>query len=825
MAVQPEPLVVVRTSWTVYKFGGTSLASVERVRHVGRIVKDAATPCAVVVSAMGDLTDQLMGLVASIRTPDTDYQPVLCAVQEQQHALADALVGDEAGAELRQQIDDDIQAIDEVMRAMRLLRTVPATAQDLIAGYGEIWSARLLGAHLQAAGCDVAVLNARNVLTVESGELGPAVCWDATREQFAAWHQAHPADVRVITGYVASTPDGAPTTLGRNGSDFSASIFASLLHADGLHIWTDVDGVMSADPRRVPDARRLDTLSYHEAMELAYFGAKVIHPSTLAPAFEQRIPIMIQNTFEPDGPGTRIHLTSTTDRTVKGFATIDDIALVNLEGAGMIGVPGVARRLFDALENAGVSVIMISQGSSEHSICFAVPAQHAQQAHDAAARAFRSEVDQGRIQSVEVTDDCSILAVVGDRMAGTPGVASTFFRALGAANVNVRAIAQGSSERNISVVVDGQDATRALRAAHAGFYLSNHTLSVGIIGPGNVGSDLLDQIAAQRDHLREENGIDIRVRGIMNTQHLLLNEQHINLQQWRDDLEASAPALDLDALVDHIRTDYHPHAVLIDCTSSQAVADQYGEWLEQGIHVITPNKKANTSDLKTYRTLRRSSRGPGPQYLYETTVGAGLPIIQTLRNLIETGDRVLHIEGILSGTLSYLFNAFDGERAFSEILREAKANGFTEPDPRDDLSGMDVARKVVILGREMGVDLSLDDVSVESLVPDGLEAGSVDDFLDQLADYDDRMTAILREAREQGQVLRFVGAVDHTGEASVKLRRYDADHAFARINHTDNIVQFRTQRYNTNPLVVQGPGAGPAVTAAGVFADLLRVPS
>jgi aspartokinase/homoserine dehydrogenase 1 len=305
----------------------------------------------------------------------------------------------------------------------------------------------------------------------------------------------------------------------------------------------------------------------------------------------------------------------------------------------------------------------------------------------------------------------------------------------------------------------------------------------------------------------------------------LLDEQHVNLQRWREALDAADEAPDLDALVDHVRTDYHPHAVLIDCTSSQAVADRYGEWLERGIHVITPNKKANTSDLDVYHALRRASRGPGPQYLYETTVGAGLPIIQTLRNLIETGDRVLHIEGILSGTLSYLFNAFDGERAFSEILHEAKANGFTEPDPRDDLSGMDVARKVVILGREMGVDLSLDDVSVESLVPEELEAGSVDEFLDRLADYDDRMTAILREAREQNQVLRFVGAVDHTGEASVKLRRYDADHAFARINHTDNIVQFRTQRYNTNPLVVQGPGAGPEVTAAGVFADLLRVPS
>jgi aspartokinase/homoserine dehydrogenase 1 len=774
---------------------------------------------------MGDLTDQLMDLVASVQAPDADYQSTLHALQEHQHTLIDALVENGASGTVRQHIDRDVQEIDDLMRAMRLLRTVPDTAQDLIAGYGELWSARLLGAHLRARGLDVAVLDARDALVVEAGRMGPTVQWAATRERFNQWRCAQAADVFVITGYVASTPDGAPTTLGRNGSDFSASIFASLLEASELHIWTDVDGVMSADPRHVPDARRLETLSYHEAMELAYFGAKVIHPSTLAPAFERQIPIYIRNTFHADRPGTRIHLDSSKDRIVKGFATIDDIALINIEGSGMIGVPGVARRLFDALENAGVSVIMISQGSSEHSICFAVPAQHAQRAQEAAHAAFHTEIQQSRIQSVEVAEDCSILAVVGDRMAGTPGVASTFFRALGAANVNVRAIAQGSSERNISVVVSGKDATRALRAAHAGFYLSNHTLSVGIIGPGNVGTALLDQIAAQRDHLQEENGIDIRVRGIVNTQRMLLDEKHINLRTWRHALQEASHAPDLDALVDHIRTDYHPHAVLIDCTSSQEVADHYPAWLERGIHVITPNKKANTSGQDVYRALRRSSRGPGPQYLYETTVGAGLPIIQTLRNLIETGDRVEHIEGILSGTLSYLFNAFDGERAFSDILREAKANGFTEPDPRDDLSGMDVARKIVILGREIGLDLSLDDVTVESLVPEGLDAGSVDDFLDRLAEYDDRMTAILREAREHNQVLRFVGSVDRSGEASVKLRRYDADHSFARINHTDNIVQFRTQRYNTNPLVVQGPGAGPEVTAAGVFADLLRVPS
>lgn len=815
----------VQQSWTVYKFGGTSLATPERLRQVGTIILERTRPCAVVVSAMGDLTDQLMDLVASVRAPEGDYRATLKALEQHQHALVDELVADAEAAPLRAQIERDIRDVDEVMRAMQLLGTVPDTAQDLIAGYGELWSARLLGAYLRGQGHAVDVLNAREVLVVEPGRLGPVVQWEATRERFADWCDARAADLVVITGYIARTPDGTPTTLGRNGSDHSAAIFASLLDAGELHIWTDVDGVMSADPRHVPDARPLDTLSYHEAMELAYFGAKVIHPSTLTPAFEKRMPIYIRNTFDPEQPGTRIHLESTKDRIVKGFATIDDIALVNLEGSGMIGVPGVARRLFSALENAGVSVIMISQGSSEHSICFAVPAAQAAQARRAAEEAFAAEIHQGRVQSVGVEEHCSILAVVGDRMAGTPGVASTFFRALGKAGVNVRAIAQGSSERNISVVVDGKEATRALRAAHAGFYLSNHTLSVGVIGPGNVGAALLDQIAAQMDPLREENGIDIRVRGIVNTEGMLLDEQHINLQNWRAALADTATAPDLDAFVDHIRTDYHPHAVLIDCTSSQEVADRYEEWLARGIHVITPNKKANTGDPDVYRALRRASRGAGPQYLYETTVGAGLPVIQTLRNLIETGDRVLHIEGILSGTLSYLFNAFDGERAFSDILREAKENGFTEPDPRDDLSGMDVARKVVILGREIGLSLSLDDVTVESLVPDGLQAGSVDDFLDRLADYDDRMTAILREARENNQVLRFVGSVDHEGTASVKLRRYDAEHSFARINHTDNIVQFRTQRYNTNPLIVQGPGAGPEVTAAGVFADLLRVPS
>ncbi len=808
--------------WTVFKFGGTSLADAERVRHVSRIIRDQARPCAVVVSAMGNTTDRLLALVDQAQTPD-GYRADLDALRADQEALIADLMPNGRADPVRERTTADVQDMDDVLRAAHLMRAVPDTARDLIAGYGELWSARLLAAYLAAQGLAVDTLNARDVLVVSHGRLGPIVDWETTRERFAEWQADHDADVLIVTGYIASTADGAPTTLGRNGSDFSAAIVAALLDADALHIWTDVDGVMTADPRHVPDAQRLDALSYHEAMELAYFGAKVIHPSTLAPAFERRIPIYIRNTFDSEQPGTRIHLEGETDRVVKGFATIDDMALLNLEGSGMIGVPGIASRLFGALENAGVSVVLISQGSSEHSICFAVPQAQVDTARDATEQAFWTEIQQGRIQAVEVTDNCSILAVVGDRMSGTPGVAATFFNALGKAGVNVRAIAQGSSERNISAVVDGQDATKALRAAHAGFYLSNQTLSVGLIGPGNVGSVLLDQIADQIETLDREHMIDIRVRGIMDSRRMVLDEQSVDLNRWSHVLRASTDEADLERFIDHVRTDYHPHAVIVDCTSSAAVARHYADWLEQGIHVITPNKKANTADWQSYQQLRSLSRPSQPQYLYETTVGAGLPIIQTLRNLIETGDRVLHIEGILSGTLSYLFNAFDGERPFSEILREAHANGFTEPDPREDLSGMDVARKVVILGREMGLPLALSDVEVESLVPEGLQQGSVEAFMDELAEHDETMTDILREAREQGQVLRFVGSVDHEGTASVRLRRYDDDHAFARIHRTDNIVRFQTRRYHDNPLIVQGPGAGPEVTAAGVFADLLRV--
>jgi aspartokinase/homoserine dehydrogenase 1 len=613
------------------------------------------------------------------------------------------------------------------------------------------------------------------------------------------------------------------TTLGRNGSDFSGSIFGALLEAREIQIWTDVDGVLSADPRRVPDATIIDALSYNEAMELAYFGAKVIHPQTMAPAVGRDIPIWIRNTFAPEKKGTLICAKPESPLPVKGITTIERVALVNLEGAGMIGVPGTAHRLFGALREEGISVILLSQGSSEHSICCAIPQDQVNRASAVVREAFARELREGQIQNVDVDSDLAILAIVGDGMAGTPGVSAKVFNSLGTAGINVRAIAQGASERNISVVIDGRDATKALRAAHAGFYLSPHTLSIGLVGPGTVGRVLLAQLASQAARLHDRFKVDLRVRGILTSKRMLLSDTGVNLSRWREDFEQRAVPADMEKFIEHVRVDYLPHTVLIDCTASESVGRRYADWLARGMHVVTPNKKANSSELSYYRTLHETRRSSRSHYLYETTVGAGLPVIQTLRDLRETGDEIVSIEGIFSGTLAYLFNIYDGRTAFSDIVKDARHRGYTEPDPRDDLSGMDVARKLIIHGREMGLELHLADVKVQSLVPVGQEQGSIEEFLAKLPGYDAQMRGHLEAARSRGKVLRYVGRLTADGKATVGLVELDTKHAFANIALTDNVVRFETRRYCDNPLIVQGPGAGPEVTAGGVFADVLRL--
>ncbi|KAG5040916.1 hypothetical protein JHK85_013392 [Glycine max] len=683
-----------------------------------------------------------------------------------------------------------------------------------------------------------------------------------SEQRLEKWYSLNPCKVIIATGFIASTPQNIPTTLKRDGSDFSAAIMGALFKARQVTIWTDVDGVYSADPRKVSEAVILKTLSYQEAWEMSYFGANVLHPRTIIPVMRYGIPIMIRNIFNLSAPGTKICHPSVNDHEdrqnlqnfVKGFATIDNLALVNVEGTGMAGVPGTASAIFGAVKDVGANVIMISQASSEHSVCFAVPEKEVKAVAEALQSRFRQALDNGRLSQVAVIPNCSILAAVGQKMASTPGVSASLFNALAKANINVRAIAQGCSEYNITVVVKREDCIKALRAVHSRFYLSRTTIAMGIIGPGLIGSTLLDQLRDQASTLKEEFNIDLRVMGILGSKSMLLSDVGIDLARWRELREERGEVANVEKFVQHVHGNHFiPNTALVDCTADSAIAGYYYDWLRKGIHVVTPNKKANSGPLDQlqqlllpsthatyfeelfhiyalfiqYLKLRALQRQSYTHYFYEATVGAGLPIVSTLRGLLETGDKILQIEGIFSGTLSYIFNNFKDGRAFSEVVSEAKEAGYTEPDPRDDLSGTDVARKVIILARESGLKLELSNIPVESLVPEPLRAcASAQEFMQELPKFDQEFTKKQEDAENAGEVLRYVGVVDVTNEKGVvELRRYKKDHPFAQLSGSDNIIAFTTRRYKDQPLIVRGPGAGAQVTAGGIFSDILRLAS
>jgi aspartokinase/homoserine dehydrogenase 1 len=804
-----------------HKFGGSSLADAGRMRHVAQLLRDRDdSEQVVVVSAMQGVTDALIAL-AHTAAGKSDWRPQWDIVRNLHLAAARDLLGTHAQPTLKW-LQEQLEELAELLHALSVLRIASREALERISGLGEVFSSRLIHAYLSISADDYALLDARELLVVRHEELGVAVDWNATAPLLADWRGRNPQRRIIVTGYVARDGDGRATVLGRNGSDYSGAIFAALWQTQELHIWTDVDGVLTADPRLVPEAVAVKALSYHEACELAYFGAKVIHPQTMTPAIARGLPILIRNTFRPNQPGTRIDALGDAAGPVKGLTLANDLAILNVEGAGMIGVPGTAERVFAALHAARVSVVMISQGSSEHSICCVVRAAEAQAAHTAITNAFARELSTGQINGVQVTRDISVLAAVGDRMAGTPGVAARLFDALARARVNVRAIAQGASERNISVALDARDATKALRAAHAAFYLSPQTISLGVIGPGKVGAALLGQLAAAAPRLKREANLDLRLRAIASSRHMWLDDRG-DSEHWREHLEGAPDSCNLARFGAHVQAAHLPHAMIVDCSASDAVAAHYAGWLAAGIHVITPNKHAGAGALERYRAIRAATAAGASRFRYEATVGAGLPVIQTLRDLLDTGDELHAVEGIFSGTLAWLFNRYDGQIPFSTLLHEALAKGYTEPDPRDDLSGADVARKLVILAREAGWELSLADVIVENLVPESLRNIDREQFMQRANELDAGMLARLTGANAANRVLRYVAHLDRSGKARVGLVQLARDHAFANIRLTDNIVQFSTKRYSDNPLVVQGPGAGPEVTAAGVFADLLRV--
>ncbi len=838
--------------WQVHKFGGSSLADAACFKHVCSILQNQSQSQnlnqpkkkAIVVSAMKGITDILLQITQFAKQSNLDYLKELKDLQQRLTDTIQALLPNnlQDQTQLISKFDNNFKDIRDILRATYLMHEYSQEILNHISGYGEFWSAQILHAYLTAMNLKANWLDTRKVLFVKQGETGPVIQWEKTKSTFNDWltsNEIENCDYLVITGFIASTTNNIPTTLGRNGSDLTASIFGSLLKSESVTIWTDVDGILSADPKKVSQAVVLKNISYDEAMELAYFGAKVLHPGTIQPAQKDGIPITIRNTNNLNCPGTRIWFDNgehqktnsannsiNNHRLIKGLSIVDNVALVNVEGSNLIGVPSISERVFRCLCTVDVSVIMISQASSEHSICLAVKEHQSHLAKEALTEAFSSELTHGHMQSIEVIPSCSVLAAVGSRMREKVGIAARFFESIGNAGVNIKAISQGSSERNISVVIDEKDGSKALQAAHAAFYLSKQTISIGIIGSGLIGSTLIDQIKDESKHLLEELNIDLRVRGITTSKKMLLDEK-LDLKHWKSDFESNSDTADLATFINFIHTDSLPHSVVVDCTASYDIAQHYVDWIKQGIHIITPNKRAGSGNMNFYKELRSYARQRNRHFLYEATVGAGLPIITTLRDLIHTGDKIEKIEGIFSGTLSFLFNTFNGDNKFSDVLKIAIDRGYTEPDPRDDLSGTDVVRKVMILAREMGVSIEEEDIQVDHLVPQHMQNnGTIEDFLNNLDQLDQIMADKMNKANVAGNVLRFVGcidSIDKSNQGTVALKEYPKNHPFAHTQGSDNIIAFTTSRYNQTPLIIQGPGAGPAVTAGGVFADLLRL--
>eukprot|EP00210_Caulerpa_lentillifera_P002135 g2049.t1 len=822
--------------WQVHKFGGTCMATAERMRDAAKLVlADPSPGRVVIVSAMGShetspvkVTDLILRMLQKASQSDQSFTEDLESLQEKHIKAAKALL--ETGERLEKFLEalkKDISNLTSMLQAIAIAGTKTEAFSDFVVGHGELWSARLFASVCQELGANAGFMDARDILVVNpsSDKTWVDVDYKQSNEKLDTWASKHGVpDVIVATGFIARNRSGRAATLRRNGSDFSATIFGALFNSSHITIWTDVDGVYSADPRKVKEAFCLKEMTYNEAWELSYFGANVLHPRTTLPALKHNIPITLRNFFNIKAPGTQIKGQIESAGLIKGFSTIDNVAMISVEGTGMAGVPGIAARVFSAMRDAAVNVIIISQGSSEQSICFAVKQEDGNRAVEILQSKFAGDIEAGNISNINCTKDCTILAAVGKEMANKKGMAAMVMSALAAANVNIKAIAQGSSEYNITVLIKQEDSDQALQAVHSRFYLSKVTLGICLIGPGLIGSTLLEQLNRQRQNLKEEKHVDIRVLGIADVDALLLDNKDINLDNWKESLKQTKGG-DLDVMTDHLANAYVPNKVIVDCTASDFPPEKYLSWIEKGIHVITPNKKLGAGPLERYRAVRQTQRESYTHWLYETTVGAGLPVIATLKHLRATGDKVLRIEGIFSGTLSYIFNELKAGIRFSEVVKNAKAAGFTEPDPRDDLEGMDVARKVTILARECGIYFELDSMSIDSLVPPQLKkCSSAKDFMAKLHKYDKEMSDKVLSAEKDDKCLRYVGIVDcESGTGRVKLAAYPKNHPFAQLEGSDNIISFVTERYFQNPLIVRGPGAGAAVTAAGVFSDLLRL--
>ena len=814
----------------VLKFGGSSVAQPDRIRGIVNILKEyyaSGDHFTVVFSAFGGVTDGLIQMSALAARGDDRYGQLYQEFADRhQLAISELITNDKLREETAGQMRRSHEVLKNLLYGIFLVREASPRTMDYVLSFGERSSSYIITQCMQQAGIPAEFLDARRVIKTDKTFGNAKVAFEKSYEKIRAHYVEHPK-VQVVTGFIASAKGGLTTTLGRGGSDYTASLLAAGLDADAIEIWTDVSGVLTADPRRVKKAFTIPRMTYAEAMEMSHFGAKVIYPPTLMPALQKRIPLYIKNTFEPHFPGTKVSEESDMNGVaVRGISSINDVALCTVSGTGMFGVPGIAGRIFGSLAAAGINVILITQGSSEHAISFAVQPSVADRAKEAVEEAFAFEIDRGVVNRIKVEKDLSVVAIIGENMRYQPGISGRLFRALGKNGINAVAIAQGSSELNVSVVISREDETKALNALHEAFFLSDYkTLHLFIIGVGLIGGTLLKQIEQQNPYLRERRGMEVKVVGLANSRKMIFDGEGIELENWKKQLSASESATDLPVFVGRMRDLNLSNSIFVDNTADGKIASFYEAILDDSISISTPNKIATSSGYLQYQRLKNIADKRGVQFRYETNVGAGLPVISTLRDLIDSGDRINKIEGVLSGSLSYIFNNFDGSRPFAEIVREAKEKGFTEPDPRIDLSGKDVARKILILGRETGVALNPEHVLVEGFLPPGaMEAKSVEDFfslLDSNGDYFDKM---LRDAAAEGKVLRMIASLE--GEkATVGVQAVDGHNPFYTLSGSDNMIVFTTDRYRVRPLVVRGPGAGAEVTAAGVFAEIIQIGS
>ncbi len=812
----------------VLKFGGSSVGTPERIKGLIDILKKykaRGEEITVVFSAFGGVTDSLIEMATLAAKGDANYKKPFDALVKRHDEAIFALLNEENRVETRIALHENHRDLENLLNGIFLLREASPRTMDYVVSFGERNSSAIVASAMNERGIASQFLDARKIIKTDKNFGSAKVDFQETDKKIVEYYHTHTTHTQVVTGFIGSDKGGLTTTLGRGGSDYTAAILGAALDAEAVEIWTDVDGVLTADPRKVKKAFTVPIMSYGEAMEMSHFGAKVIYPPTIQPTLAKKIPLYIKNTFNPDYIGTLVSEKGDPNgRIITGISSISTIALLTLQGGGLFGVPGIAARLFSALGKAGINIILITQGSSEYSISFAVNPADAKKAVKTVEQEFEYEMRGGLVETIKQEAELSVIAIIGENMRFRPGIAGRMFQALGKNGINIHAIAQGSSELNISVVVPKSDETKALNALHEAFFLSDtKQINLFIMGTGLIGSTLLEQVQRQAFYLKNERSLDVKVVGLSNSRKMLFNEDGIDINTWREQLEKSTETADIQQFIEKMRHLNLTNTIFVDNTSSEQVAGAYEMILDASISISTPNKIANSSSFEQYQRLQKAASKRNVQFKYETNVGAGLPIISTLRDLTNSGDRILKIEGILSGTLAYIFNNFKAGTAFSEIVGRAKELGLTEPDPRDDLSGKDVKRKIMILAREAGYSIENEDVILENILPQPcIDAPSVEDFFKELKQQDAHFESLRANAEAEGKVLRMAATLEN-GQAKIGLVAVDSAHAFYLLSGSDNMIVFTTERYKERPLVVRGPGAGAEVTAAGIFAEIITI--